>query len=331
MIIKTFDNGWGNEYPAKQFENYLLSKIYDQLETSSKKTVVINSVWYSSDYHAQTVVPFLKSSTQDQIVLVSMLDPAIPNPKQFLGLAQQVVGVGYYPGPGFIDYWALFLDRHFQEPHMLDIARADQIDTAYICLNRKPHWHRRKFYQELEQLNLLDSGLVSLGGDNGPPVRTVDEDVGIIDLAPNSGVEQNGIPNDISSLGDVKNWKRCFLNIVTETVFDVKQNHFVSEKIYKPILGLRPFLVYATDGAVDWLTARGFEHYCNEFSDITDLDLSKPENISKFLVTLYQQPKIYWQKKFLDLREKILYNKHQFSVYLNDQQKIINEGLTCLI
>lgn len=331
MIIKTFDNGWGDEFPAKQFENFLLSKVYEQLKSDPKTTVVVNSVWYSDFYHTHTVMPYLKANSIDRVVLVSMLDPAIPQADWFQGLAGEVVSVGYYPGAGFVDYWALFLDKHFQEPHIVDMVRADVIDTAFMCLNRKPHWHRVKLYRQLEANNLLDSGLVSLGGDNGPAVRTIAEELDVVNLAPNSGVEQNGIPNDITTLGRIENWQRCFLNVVTETIFDINHNYFVSEKIYKPILGHRPFLVYDTDGATRWLTERGFETYCRDFGDISDLDLTDPDNIVPFLSVLCQQPRTYWQKKFLDLIEKMLYNKRQFDVYANSQQKLINEGLPCLI
>ena len=33
----------------------------------------------------------------------------------------------------------------------------------------------------------------------------------------------------------------------------------------------------------------------------------------------------YWQKKFLDLYEKIMYNKLHFAEYIQNQQTIINK------
>jgi len=330
MIIKTFDNGWGPEYPAKQLETQLLTPWYNQLNQSSKRVVVINSVWYTGDYHQQIVVPYLEQNSVDLIVLVAMLDAAIPRVDWFDQYAQ-VVGVGYYPGAGFLDYWALFLSQYFQEPHVTDIARADKIDLPFMCLNRKPHWHRLKLYNQVKSLDLHKLGLVSLGSENGSAIQSINNDVSIINLAPNSGSEQNGIPNDISSLGNIFNWQRCFFNVVTETVHDISQHCFVSEKIYKPILGMRPFVVYAPDGGAVWLTERGFETYFDEFSDITDLDISRPENTVAFLKTLSEQPKTYWQKKFLDLSEKLVYNKNHFSSYVNQQKQKTTQDVLCLI
>ena len=329
MIIKTFDNGWGPEYPAKQLENRLLGSTYSRLIGCKKRYAVINSVWYSEDYHQSTVLPYLKNHAIDGIVLVALLDAAIPRPEWFSHFAP-VYTVGYYPGTGFLDYWALFLSSYFQSPHLTDIARADTIARPFMCLNRKPHWHRVKLYNQLKSLNLTSAGIVSLGGENTAPVQTIDDDVDIVNLTPNAGLEQNGIPNDISSLGNIAKWQQCFFNVVTETVYDINSQYFVSEKIYKPILGMRPFVVYAPDGGTQWLTDRGFETYHRDFQDITDKDPSQPKNVAEFLQTLAEQPKTYWQKKFLELSEKLVYNKNHFGTYVDQQRKKATEGLLCL-
>ena len=150
-------------------------------------------------------------------------------------------------------------------------------------------------------------------------------------LAPNSGSEQHGIANDIMSLGHTSNWVRHLINIVTETQFDINQTHFVSEKIYKPIIGCRPFLVYASDGAVAWLTERKFEVYTNDFADITNLDLTIPNNIAPFLQTVCQQGPAYWQAKYVALRDKIMYNKTHFTEYVKQQKLIVEKGIQCQI
>lgn len=326
MIVKIFDNGWGPEFPAKQLENRLLHTWMEQFQQSPEKVIVVNSVWYSQDFHQQHVVPFLESTLVDRIVLIAMLDFAIPQPDWF-SMYAPVTAVGYYDSTEFVDYWALFLDDTFQDPNVSALLRVDCIDHAYMCLNRKPHWHRRKLYQQMESLQLLEHGLVSLGGDNAPALKTLSEDVPVVNLAPNSGTEQNGIPNDISSLGTIENWQRCFLNIITETVYGIDQHYFVSEKIYKPILGLRPFLVYDVNGATRWLRDRGFEPYTGDFADITDLNLADGNNIPEFLNVLCQQPRSYWQHKFLSLNDKLLHNRYRFKEYVNEQRKKLSQKI----
>lgn len=325
MIIKTFNNGWGNSVPLKQLEQEIVNQY---LATDNSRTVLINSTWYTTDYHQQ-VLDQLRTLEFDQIVLVSMLDAAIPQPSWYAEFERPVLAVGYYPSKHAIDFWALTVDRYFEWP-AYDLFDATAIDTAYMCLNRKPHWHRRRLYNQLVSLNIVDRGIVSMGGNNAPAERVLPVDAGHCDLAPNAGREQNGINNDIMSLGHKTNWTRHMVNIVTETQFDIAQTHFVSEKIYKPILGCRPFLVYA-QGATEWLADRGFESYADDFQDITDLNLSNPNNIAEFLVVLSQQPRQYWQSKFVALKPKIMYNNSNFQKYVTSIKQQIAQGIQCQI
>ena len=88
---------------------------------------------------------------------------------------------------------------------------------------------------------------------------------------------------------------------------------------------------YDPDGGIRWLTERGFEHYTQDFRDISDLDLVEPHNLPKFLSVLCEQTPAYWQKKFVDLQEKILYNKAHFADYVRQQQSIVKQGIPCPI
>ena len=325
MIIKTYDNGWGVNFPAKSFEQEIIN---NHLRYTTARTVLINNTWYTVDYH-QWVMNQLRSLDFDQIILVSMLDAAIAAPDWYQEFDKPVYTVGYYPGKNIIDFWALIIDKHFQVPDF-ELLDPCTIDTAYMCLNRKPHWHRQRLYNQLVDLNIVDQGIVSMGGNNSPAQRILSVDQGQSNLAPNAGTDQNGIANDIMSLGHPANWTRCFLNVVTETQFDITSTYFVSEKIYKPIIGCRPFLVHAIGGNT-WLTDRGFESYTQDFTDITDLDLTNPVNTAEFLVTLCNQDIEYWQAKFVALKEKIMYNKTHFAKYVQQQKLIIEKGIQCPI
>jgi hypothetical protein len=329
MILQNFDNGWGGQFAVKQVEQQLIDKLTKNLQQDSSRTVIINSTWYTTDYH-QTVLEYLRNNPCDCVVLVAMLDATIPQLDWYQEFDFKKIGVGYYSGEYNIDFWSLILNQFYQ-PIDCDILTNHQtIDTAYMCLNRKPHWHRLKLYHHLTQLNLLDHGLVSMGSDTGQ-ARLLKLDNGYTEIAPNPGPEQYGMSNDIVSLGHINNWTRHFLNIVTETVWDINRHGFVSEKIYKPIVGCRPFLVYDPDGAVSWLTQRGFENYTNDFKDISALDLSQGHNIPAFLKVLCTQSPAYWQAKYLALKDKIMYNKNHFTEYVKQQQLLVEKGIACQI
>lgn len=326
MIIKIYDNGWGSQFPLKQYEQTLVQKYIQPAANDNRPTVLINSVWYTGEYHQQ-VMEELRTLEFDRIIIVAMLDAAIPHADWYDEFGVEVRTVGYYAGQDQIDFCALFVDQFLQPPDLAWLLDHTGIDTAYMCLNRKPHWHRRQLYKQLEQQELLELGLVSMGSDSGPAVRILPEDRDHDNLAPNAAATHYGLPNDIVSIGHLPNWRRCFLNIVTETFYNINQTGFVSEKIYKPIVGCRPFLLYDPDGGTQWLTRCGFEVYTKDFVDITDLDLSLPHNIAPFLKILCAQPPAYWQAKYLALKDKIVYNKTHFAEYVQQQKLIIEKGI----
>ncbi len=333
MIVRTFDFGWGPELLTKQLEAEILAQYLRPFADDFSHTIVVNNTWYG-DWCHQEVVDYCQHNRVDRLVSVAMIDAPVFYQDRFQGLAPDIRCVGYYNKPDDIDFWALAVDRWFRVPDG-DLMDTSKMDLSFMSLNRKPHYHRQQLYDALKSADLLDLGLVSMGAarDGELAQRSLPQDIGVSDqkLNPNPGVEQTGLVNDIMSVGHPDNWKRCFLNIVTETQFDLRKILFVSEKIYKPIMGLRPFLVYAKTGAVPWLTERGFQPYVEDFRDITDLDLSSPYNIVPFLKILSDQPIGYCHHKMLALRDKILYNRNQFDRYVETIKTKVSQGIQCQI
>jgi hypothetical protein len=322
MIIETFDNGWGPGIPLRDFQQQLLAQYLYPIQQDSTPTVVINSTWYTQDYHQQ-VKAQLATLQPKRIVLTAFMDPAIPTHDMFADFNCYVLCVGYYPGTYELDAWALIMHEHFSVN--FDVSDFKNINTAFMCLNRKPHHHRRHLYSQLVERSLVDKNIVSLGGEK---ILSNDSIQGSC-IAPNPGVDQYGIVNDIMSLGPAPAWQQCFLNVVTETVYNVDKEWFVSEKIYKPIIGERPFLVYAPNGARAWLEHIGLENYIDDFGDITDLELALPQHIPEFLEQLSNQSSNYFQKKYIDLRQKIQYNKHMLAQHVTATQNKITQGIKC--
>jgi hypothetical protein len=51
------------------------------------------------------------------------------------------------------------------------------------------------------------------------------------------------------------------VNVVSETEFDNHKPRFVTEKMWKPILGLRPFLIHGQTQTYQWLRNHGFKTF----------------------------------------------------------------------
>jgi hypothetical protein len=326
MIIQEFNNGWGPEWSWKQFEISSVNKFLRQVISDTSQTVLINSVWYSQDYH-DMVMSWLRQNHWDQIILVAMLDPAIPRPDWYSEFGRPVIAIGYYPGQNQIDLFAMLLADSIDLSVYGDLVDGSNMDTPYICLNRKPHWHRLRLFYELQHHGLLDHGVVSMGSQDGRALRSLSEPHTPNNLAPNSSEQSYGIPNDINSLGPPEIWRRCFFNVVTETVWNINHCGFVSEKIYKPIVGMRPFVVYDPDGGTEWLKDKGFETYENDFRDISQYDPSDPECLIFFLKDLTSQDKKYFCHKYYQLVEKIKFNRENFYRYVQNQKNNIKQGV----
>lgn len=328
MIIHTVDRGWGPEWPIKQFEQHVLEQYLDPVKKDRTPTVVVNSTWYDDETHHDTM-RWIRQSSAERLVLVSMIDSAIARQDRFKELGVPVYEVGSYKGPHEIVFWALVLDRWAPSLDDHELVDTNQFRHAFMCLNRKPHPHRVMLYKQLTAKSLLDSNLVTMGSDSDQADRVLPQDVTHQELSPNSALRNHGIVNDNVSLGLITNWQSHFLNVVTETVFDVSRQWFVSEKIFKPIIGLRPFLVYSMDGAQAWLDHHGFQSYADDFRDITDINPRDPTRMADFLAVLDGQGPAYWRAKYLDLLPKIIYNKQVFHDLVAQTKIKIKQGFSC--
>ena len=172
MIIKEFDNGWGTEYTLKKHEKSVVDRFLARFIEDNIPTVLINSTWYSQQYHFDVLNQIVKIKPQ-RIVLVSLLDASIPKVEWFQDLVPEIYTVGYYPGSNEIDYWALMVNQYMDLSSYDKLMTSDLIDTPYMCLNRKPHRHRMNLYHQLMDADLLDHGLVSMGSDNGTAIRVL--------------------------------------------------------------------------------------------------------------------------------------------------------------
>lgn len=271
-------------------------------------TIMIESTWYGGDFeiNCKDAIDFIKP---EKIILVSFHDQPIVKQSMF---DQPVYEVGYYDSPYFIDFWAHVVANKYTLPTDEELLNHKTVIVPYLSYNRKPHEHRVRFYNQLVDADIHNKGIVSMD-----KLQMLEDDVTpyLIDAS----VSDHNIPNDILTLGQPNLWCSSFMNIVTETWYDINRACFVSEKIYKPIVGLRPFLVYAPDLGCKWLQDRGFETYENDFLDCYGKTVTA-DNLIDFLTVLSDLANntSWLQTKFLALREKMLYNKQQFYKYVNN-------------
>jgi hypothetical protein len=325
MEIVKHNNGFPYAWKAGRVEqlirSILESKTKQQLGLN--KVMIINPTWMHEDNIAKDIA----ENDPDFIICHNFVDPAVSKifeqvqksgrPYVILGNAEQFR----------LDFWAMVCDLYFQNYEERDLG-VTVTAKKFICLNRKPHPHRRIIVDNL--LPYKDQGFISLGTPENPIVLEEEfaEHQGIADEYGNLGVDESivtrHIKNDIFSLGNLNTWNNSVLCIVTETEFSNANpmDFFISEKTWKPIIGMRPFFVYGQPQLREYLKSNGFD----VFEDVFDYSIID-ENLGDVGKQLaYSQVAVNAINKienphstYLQLFGRCQANKKRFSAYAYEQ------------
>jgi len=166
------------------------------------------------------------------------------------------IHIGNSCGPYYFSYWVEFIRQNPRYFFDSCYTQEPNITKLYLCLNRKLHPFRIDFLEMLESIS--DCGIISRG-----PIGFTDPIYDIQQVDPHE-TENRGITvNDIYSLGNPDIWSQIFIDVVTESC--KHSNVFLSEKTWKPIIGLRPFLILGDDNLYNQLHLLGFDTFDDLF------------------------------------------------------------------
>ncbi len=235
--------------------------------------------------------------------------------------------------------------EHF-EPDLMWYARSHSkpvIDTTtkiklYDCLNKRPRHHRSWLFLKLLQAGLLEDGLVSMN-DYGPHVpllngwpnqELLDEGRKLLPML------IDGIPNNVEPdpvyIGRVRPdvYARTWVSIVTEPQFaDEEQSTFCSEKIFKPIACLQPFIILGGRGSLQRLHNLGYKTF-DGFIDESYDSLPTEQRLDAIINSLHKlkaiQDKTAWVESIKPILEHNYNNlttmkKHQAMIDLEQHYK----------
>ena len=292
-IIKS-DNGFPYAWKAGRveqlFRNILERKAQEQLQVDS--VMLINPTWLLDRDLAQEI----RNTNPDFIICHEFVDPVIPRIKKIIqdsGISHLFVGnCDHYR----IDFWSIVCDLNFKAYNNNEL-QLRQDAKKFMCLNRKPHAHRRVLMQYLEQVR--DQGYFTTGVN----YDLIDADIG-----------DYPIPNDLFTLGDIATWQDSYLNIVTETTF-YNEDFFISEKTWKPVIGLRPYFVYGQPRLLEYLQTQGFD----TFNDIVNYDslLGNTErDYAELAVRTIKNLTVNYSSA---LKQRLISNQQRFRTYVYEQ------------
>ncbi len=218
--------------------------------------------------------------------------------------------------------WIRDIDKFPIEDFKKDRIR----DKKFLCLNGAFRAHRLKIVSELFRSRLDKDGYISLIGNYGAdlPIKSdlqseLDDDTikyFIDNLVPRFPIALD-LEKDVELiepyLGNSyihKMYTNSYFNILTETSYDyentiIGNNVFPTEKIYRVIFGMQPFIVVSNTGYLKHLKSMGFK----TFPEFFDESYDEIENPIERMNTIVNEI-----KKICSLSNEEIHNKY-YSIF----------------
>jgi len=329
---------WGRQ------EVYIIEAVKRQVaeQYPDSDNLIINTTWFGPQFNQTSWRKYqslIQTNTKfDKLFWLSSSDPICLVPEQMEQIESSLaVQEQYYLGNFDNSAYEFNIGSiaSYQDFVQYDVDDLLLKDPKYLFVNynRKPKPHRINFVQKLKDNNLLDLGIVTLGKNDVGYDITGGKDTDLyltIDDKPeeytmhgkyNLHTSFGGIPYDVCSLGRLDIWQQHFLNIVSETEFNPWDNIFVSEKTWKPIIGLRPFVINGQLKIYDWLRNNGFRTFNHYFSSpiegIKEFEIH--DSIIAVIQALSKMPASKIVSLYNDMLPDLKYNKLRFEEFAQEQ------------
>lgn len=212
----------------------------------------------------------------------------------------------------------------FQEQYLYKIKNNVKLLS---CLNRRDRTHRGALLLFLHYYNLIKDNDISF-----PPFQKNENENNLLpqfwnDLHPalsedNLTSLSTILPLIIDSEKFEVNWAgnflketyyRTWVSVITETLYqDQSSSVFVSEKIFKPMLALHPFIVVGqvnTLKSIKDLGFKTFDSWWDEGYDTETNPIKRLEQICAVLITLSKYSKKQWLDMYRDMYDVLIHNQ----------------------
>ena len=300
---------------CESWRQVLLEKEIAQM-FDHEKLLVTTTAWLPDEVR-EAGLKKIKETENLHLLFLGMLDPHFPdeslknNPRVHNLSCRDFV------------FWLLIVGRHFYKYSRERILPEYPLEHNFLCYQRKVFPGREYMYDLLKE----EKGIVTLSNKEILDFnKLVDDSTGNKEVFPDPEIpEELMMPNDIWSLGNLGIWRKCFLNIVSETAVahGADQYPFISEKTFKPIIGMRPFLIYGNHNITAILKDRGFETFEDDFGFTFADSYQSQANQIKNIVKQIDNPDLLYKK----LLPKIEHNKNHFDKAVANEWQRLKEKI----
>lgn len=334
-IGQTFPHTW----LWSRYERAIIANLQQQIyeHWPHGRHMFINLTWFGPQFNNTAWQQYQTHRGQnfDNLFLLSTVDPPMITADQ-IAQVQQDLGqprlwtMGNFDSEFEFNFFAPVIAENFCTYRTEDLLMQDP-EYLYINYNRKPRAHRVQLVRRLQKLGLDQLGVITLGRPN----RIYDQDPSndlYLSIGENpenyvqhghwySGPDEFGIPHDVLSLHRLDFWQQHFLHIVGATEFNHWDNIFVSETQFKPVLGLRPFVINGNARTYQWLRDRGFRTFESWFPGI---DFDAVDHVHDSIIATVQQlaalTPTQLRSMYQDMLPTLYHNRQRFFEFAKEQQ-----------
>jgi hypothetical protein len=219
------------------------------------------------------------------------------------------------------------------------------IQHAYLSLNHLitgDRVYRMALTARLASRDLLKSGLVSFHAlpgaccaeihDNNSKLSTLDRllvkhNLSVIDsgLYVDHNVGVGGFSAQFGHL-EYKLLQSCFLHVVNETVFYHDKLH-LTEKVFKPIVARRPFVLTAAPGNLAYLRSYGFRTFDQWIDETYDTETNPSKRLNMIADQVERIAKLTQEQRHTMHSEMQEVLQHNYNHFFGEFRSIITKEL----
>lgn len=330
----------GNFFPDYwvygQYEQRLLNSIVSQVDKTWPDG---NNVVFSLTWNGPQTLQELDNLSKpvDRLFLVSTVDFVPDITPEYVQRVEpkELYQLGNFDSEYRFNFFAIVCLDHFAEYNTEDLILRD-LKYRWINYNRKPYEHRRQFVHKLKNDNLLSTGIVTLGrnfpGDPRPElylsIGERDEDYQKYGhwYAPGNQDTPHEIPHDLFSLHNWHYWQHHFLHIVGCTYWGqhvcTENDHlFVNQIDFKPILGLRPFVINGQTRKYAWWRDQGFRTFESWFPTDLVTQSTLHEELIKTIKYINSLSLEQLQNMYNEMLPDLLHNRQHWFEWAKEQKR----------
>lgn len=323
MIIEIFGNFYTQDpMSLRNAERKCVNLVKDRIvkESNYQSNLIVNLTWFwhNDESFVKSFIEWVNQYSiqgSTKIYFVAFIDIVLSfRESEFF---KQIQEMGHdISFEGFGENWYTFFPSYINRYDLDDIKLNPNFTYKYLCYNRKPSTHRVNFVTKLRDNNILKSGWVTFQQGYFPEIdhltgQTDSElfkERDLIEYYQPKNLELSR-PDDIKTLGNLDIWNNSYVVIVSETTPD--DPFHITEKTWKPILGMRPFLFNGCTNVLNILNK--LELFTpGELFNEKELDKCDMNTTVEFVKYLCTKPIKYLYELYEHQLPMLTHNRKQF-------------------